>query len=222
MLDSLFFAGLRFSQQRVYSLTTPAIVRYCVGAIPTLAEKKWVKWLCEENPSSKPMSVTDACEPINRSSARSTPHGICIKRRRYAGVFPKKLEEMRTRQACITRHRSRVRYLGRGHRQAAGAICGRGNRRLAEAARQRRAGGPTPRFVEAGVEKLVQIPMDDPITRGCHERVGEARANRAERRSDPDPVAAEAQAAAALLVAIEPAVTDIRHQEDSRLLFEQG
>ena len=79
-----------------------------------------------------------------------------------------------------------------------------------------------PRFVEAGVEKLVQIPMDDPITRGCHERMGKARANRAERRPDADPVAAKAQAATAILVAIEPAVTDIRHQENSRLLFGTG
>ena len=52
MLDSLIFAGLRIFAAAVYSLTTLAIVRYCVGAIPTCAEKKWVKWLCEENPSS--------------------------------------------------------------------------------------------------------------------------------------------------------------------------
>src|ERR1700728_272477 len=45
MLDSLIFV-------RPYSLTTRAIVRYCVGATPTWAEKKWVKWLCDEKPSS--------------------------------------------------------------------------------------------------------------------------------------------------------------------------
>ena len=54
-----------------YSLTTRAILRYCVGAMPTCAEKKCVKWLCDEKPSSKPMSVTDVCEQVRRSSARS-------------------------------------------------------------------------------------------------------------------------------------------------------
>jgi hypothetical protein len=42
-----------------YSLTTRAMVRYCVGAMPTWDEKKCVKWLCDEKPSSKPISVTE-------------------------------------------------------------------------------------------------------------------------------------------------------------------
>ena len=59
MFDSLIFASPGIAPRVRYSLTTRAIVRYSVGAIPTLAAKKCVKWLCEEKPSSKPMSVIE-------------------------------------------------------------------------------------------------------------------------------------------------------------------
>src|SRR5215469_3586432 len=65
MLGSLIFARPR------YSLTIRAMARYGLGAMPTCAEKKWVKWLCDANPSSNPMSVIDACDPTKRSSAFS-------------------------------------------------------------------------------------------------------------------------------------------------------
>ena len=80
------------------------------------------------------------------------------------------------------------------------------------------AAGPCPGRVKTGVEKLVQIPMDDPITRCGHKGMGKTRANRAERRSDPDPVGPEAKAAAALLVTVEPTIADISHQKKRGLI----
>ena len=55
--DRLLFAHKALRAR--YSLTTRAMVRYCVGAMPTWDEKKCVKWLCDEKPSSKPISVTE-------------------------------------------------------------------------------------------------------------------------------------------------------------------
>ena len=104
------FAALATS---AYSFTTRATVRYSVGAMPTCAEKKWVKWLCDEKPSSKPMSVTEvlrAHQPIERAL---DPHGVGIKRRGHPGIFAKQLEEMRTRKAGIARDSVEFDALGK-------------------------------------------------------------------------------------------------------------
>ena len=128
MFDSLIFALSRWSPGCRYSLTTRAMVRYCVGAIPTWAEKKWVKWLCDEKPSSKPMSVTEVCErrePIERAL---DAHGVGIERRRYPGILAEQLD----RNAAATGRRRgphcRARYLGQGHHPKCAAICGRESR----------------------------------------------------------------------------------------------
>ena len=98
-------------------------------------------------------------------------HRVCIKGGGHAGIFAKKLEKMRTRKAGITGDGVEFDALGEAVVQKA--------KRFADAEiqslRRPRSGPGTalcPRRVKTGVEKLVQIPMDDPITRCRHKGMG--------------------------------------------------
>src|SRR5271156_989088 len=221
MLDSLIFANLNFRRGGLFAHN--ACDRPVLRGRDADVRGEKVGEMALRGKSKLVADVGHRClrtrQPIERPFH---PHRVCIEGRCYAGVFPKKLEEMRTGKAGITCHRAKFDTLGEAIVKKAERFADAEIHGLLRPQGNPRPAARCPRFVKTGVEKLVQIPMDDPITRGCDERMGKARANRAERRSDVNRVVAEAKAAAALLVAIEPAITDIRYQEDPRLLFGTG
>src|SRR5579863_4536932 len=145
-------------------------------------------------------------------------HGVSVERRSYAGVFTKQFIKMRPRKAGVARHAVQFHAVSNAVVQEP--------ERLAYPKVDRCAGsiGPVrpaispPGFVKAGVEQLIQISIDDAITRIRHQRVGEAYGDGANCCSNPDAVGAETEAAAAFMIAIEPAVADIGDQKDRRLV----
>ena len=171
----------------------------------------------------KPELVADVgyrCLRAHQSIERPLDtHRICVKGGCYAGVLPKKLEEMRTGETGIARHGVEFDALGDAVVQEAERFADAKIDRRFAAARRRRAYGPSPR-TRRNWRRRAGLNSDGRSDNSPSSPATWARLAQIERSVVPTriPLVAEAEASAALLVAIEPAIADIGDQKDRWLL----
>ena len=111
MLDSLIFAGLDFRGGGLFA-HDPGDCPVLCRRNPDMRGEK-VGEMALRGKSQLVADVGDRRLRTHQAIERALhPHRICIERRRQARVFPKKLEEMRTRKAGVARHATEFDTLG--------------------------------------------------------------------------------------------------------------